>query len=215
MTERPPSSWRTSGSCPSLPGWLPPATLHAFAQFATFRDVAQAVKVHVSTERICASRSPRMLCWAIYFFIPPVPARQRVPLPRAHLRTGFHRRTYGIAIDGDDVVEILLHKRKVSSPMRFTATPSANSPRVADQPDDLHPAPLSGRRSFRFHGNHFDLRHQLFDQYRQPAARPPPPTGTNTRSRWASSGAVPAPACLARRSPSDGRTRHPGEALLL
>ncbi len=144
------------------------------------------MEVHVGTGRICASRSPRMLCRAIYFFIPPAPARQRVPPPRAHLRINPHRRTDRIAIDGDDVVEILLAKRKVSSPMRFTATPSANSPSAADQPDDPHPALLSGRRSLRFYGDHFDLRHQLFDQHRHAAARPPPPTGTNTRSRWAS-----------------------------
>ncbi len=149
------------------------------------------------------------------FSSPPAPARRRVPPLRAHLEQVFHRRTDGIAIDGDDVVRYSWHKRKVSSPMRFTATPSQTAPRGADQRDDLHQVPLSGGGIFRFHGDHFDLRHQLFDRTATPAARPPPPTGTNTRSRGRPAGAVPAPACLARRSPSEVERRYPGETLLL
>ncbi len=215
MTEARQAAGRTSGSCPSLPGWLPQQRFTLFAQFATFRDVAQAGKFTLAPERICASRSPRMLCGRYIFSFPPVPARQRVPPPRHIFEQVFHRRTDGIAIDGDVSSRYSWHKRKVSSPMRFTAHLRQTAPRVADQPDDLHSAPFQAGGVFRFHGNHFDLRHQCLISTATPAARPPPPTGTNTGRDGRPAGAVPAPACLARRSHRMVERRHPGEALLL
>ena len=80
-----------------------------FAQFATFRDVAQAVKVHVSTGKNMRQPFAANVVLGDIFFHSRQCQRARGFRHRAHIfEQVFHRRTYGIAIDGDDVVEILL-----------------------------------------------------------------------------------------------------------
>jgi len=79
------------------------------------------------------------------------------------------------------------HMRKVSSPMRRTATPSANRPtwcRVMGSP----PSRAALRQADSSCSTPMTLIPGMSCLMRTatPAARPPPPTGTKTRSRWAS-----------------------------
>ncbi len=149
------------------------------------------------------------------FSSPPAPARRKVP-PRAHIfEQIFHRRTDGIAIDGMMSSRYSWHKRKVSSPMRFTRRLQQTAPRGADQRDDPHPRRFQAGGIFRFHGDYFDLRHSCLISTATPAARPPPPTGTIRGRDGRPAGAVPAPACLARDHHRMIERRYPGETLLL
>ncbi len=156
-----------------------------------------------------------MLSGRCIFSSLPAPARQRVQPPAYIFEQVFHRRTDGIAIDGEMSSRYSWHKRKVSSPMRFTGRLQQTAPRAADQPDDPHPACFQAGGVFRFYGDHFDLRHHCLISTATPAARPPPPTGTNSGRDGRPAGAVPAPAYLARRHHRMIERRHPGEPLLL
>ncbi len=87
---------------------------------------------------------------------------------RAHiLEQIFHCRTDSVAIDSDDVVEILLAQTEgfVADTFHRHAFSKEANTRQIDRLTGIQRRFQAGR-VFSFNGNHFDLRHQLFDQHR-------------------------------------------------
>ena len=139
-----------------------------FAQFAALGNVAQTVEVHVGAgKHVRQTLATNIVLGDVFFH-----SRQRQRAGRFRHRTHileeiFHRRADSVAVDGDDIVEILLAQTE-----RFIAN-ALHRHALGEQPDarQIHRMAsvqrlLQAGRVFRFNRNHFDLRHQLFDQHR-------------------------------------------------
>ncbi len=139
-----------------------------FAQLAALGNVAQAVEVHVRTREHVRQTFAANVVLGDVFLHP----RQRQRAGRFRHRTYifeqiFHRRADSVTINRDDIVEILLAQTE-----RFVAN-ALHRHALGEQPDARQIHRMSGvqrrlqaGRVFRFNRNHFDLRHQLFDQHR-------------------------------------------------
>ncbi len=137
---------------------------------------------------------------------------------RAHiLEEVLHRRADSVAINGDDVVEIFLADAEGFIPDAF------HRHAFGKQPDarEIHRMTgiqrrLQAGRVFRFHGNDFDLRHQLFDQHRDPCRQPAP---TDRNKHPIEMGILLQQLQRQRALASNHHRmiegRHPGKALLL
>ena len=129
----------------------------------------------------------------------------------------FHRRTDGIAIDGDDVVKILLAQTEGFIADAFYRDAFSKQP---------HAGQINGMTRiqrcfqaggvFRFHGDHFDLRHQLFDQHRYACRQT---TAADWHKYAVEMGVLLEQFQRQRTLPGDHHRmierRHPGEPLLL
>ena len=85
----------------------------------------------------------------------------------------FHRRANRIAVDGDDIVKILLAEAE------GLVTDTFHRHAFGKQPDARQIDRMPGvQRGFQtggvlcFHRDHFDLRHQLLDQHRYACGKP-------------------------------------------
>ena len=79
----------------------------------------------------------------------------------------FHCRTNSIAIDSDNIVEIFLAQTEgfIANTFHRYAFGKETHTRQIHRMTGIQRRFQAGR-IFRFHGNHFDLRHQLFNQHR-------------------------------------------------
>ncbi len=139
-----------------------------FAELAAFGHVAQAVEVHIGAGKHVRQTLAANVVLGDVFLHPRQRQRAGGFRHRTHVfEQIFHRRADSVAVDGDDIVEILLAQAE-----RFVAN-ALHRHALGEQPDARQiyrmsrvQRRLQAGRVFRFNRNHFDLRHQLFDQHR-------------------------------------------------
>ncbi|CAB5619288.1 Uncharacterised protein [Escherichia coli] len=137
---------------------------------------------------------------------------------RAHIfKQVFHRRTDRIAIDGNNVVEIFLAQTEgfVTDTFYRHAFSKETHARQIHRMTGIQRR-LQAGGVFGFDGNHFDLRHQLFDQHRHARRQ----TATAHRHKHAVEVCVLLEQLQGQRTLSGDHhrvieRRNPGKALLL
>ena len=139
-----------------------------FAELATLGHVAQAVEVHVGTgKHVRQTLAADVVLRDVFFH-----ARQRQRAGGFRHRTHvfeqiLHRRADSVAIHRDDIVEIFPAQAEgfVANALHRHALGKQPDARQVDRMPGIQRRFQAGG-VFRFHGNDFDLRHQLFDQHR-------------------------------------------------
>ena len=139
-----------------------------FAQLAALGHVAKTVEVHVGPGKHVRQTLAADVVLRDVFFHP----RQRQRAGRFRHRTHvfeqiFHRRADGIAVHRDDIVEIFPAQAEgfVANALHRHALGKQPDARQVDRMPGIQRRFQAGG-VFRFHGNDFNLRHQLFDQHR-------------------------------------------------